>query len=95
MSTPARPDLKFASIDDMVADADRLRGGYARAGQWDLGMVLDHLAKTMSGPFAGGRSAPWPISAVVRAGVRRMVAKQTYPSVKIPRRRRAGKGGVG
>ena len=82
--TPARPDLKFASLDALVADADHLRAGYAKAGQWDLGMVLDHLAKAMSIPFAGGRSLPWPAGPIGRALVRRMVRKGRYPSVKLP-----------
>ena len=85
MSTPARPDLKFASIEAMVADADRLRRGYTRAGQWDLGMVLDHLAKTQDAPFAEDRrNLPWPTGAIARRMIRGMVRRQRYPSVKIP-----------
>lgn len=85
MSTPARPDLKFDTLDALVADADRLRAGYEKAGQWDLGMVLDHLNRTMSGPFGPGRNwVPWPATAAVRAAIHGMVRRGRYPSMKIP-----------
>ena len=85
MSTPARPDLKFDSMDAMLADAERLKtGGYEQAGQWTLGMVLDHLTKTMSVPFAPGRTLPWPASAIGRLVVHGFAKRDRYPSVKFP-----------
>ena len=85
MNTPARPGLKFDTLDAMLADVDRLRGGYTKAGEWDLGMILDHLAKTEEAAFAKGRwNLPWPMTAVIRTLVHGMVGRQKYPSFKIP-----------
>lgn len=41
-----RRSLRFANYDQMLAEADRLAGGYERAGEWSLGQVCDHLATT-------------------------------------------------
>lgn len=86
MGTPARPELRFDSIRAMRDDAERLRRvGYDKAGQWDLTMILDHLGKTMSGPFQEGqRNLPWPVGPIARRLVHRMVEKQTYPNLTIP-----------
>ena len=86
MSTPARPDLRFDSIAAMRADAEHLnRVGYDKAGEWDLAKILDHVAKTMSGPFREGeRNLPWPVGPIARRLVHRMVERGRYPSMKIP-----------
>lgn len=85
MSTPARPELKFDTIDAMLADAEHLRSaGYEQAGRWTLGMVLDHLTKAMSGPFGGGRNLPWPLSAAGRSLMHGMVRRGRYPAMKFP-----------
>src|SRR5688500_15178426 len=86
MSTPARPELKFDSIAAMRADVEHLRKvGYEKAGQWDLPMILDHLAKAMSGPFQEGAwNLPWPVGPVARRLVHRMVARGQYPRATIP-----------
>lgn len=86
MSHPARPDLKFDSLAAMRADVERLREvGYEKAGQWELPAMLDHLAKTLSGPFREGeRNLPWPVGPIARRLVHRMVEKGRYPNLKIP-----------
>lgn len=86
MSNPARPDLKFNCVDDLVSDAEKLRvGPYDRAGQWDLPMILDHLAKAMGGPFQPGvKNLPWPISAMGRFVMHRFAQRTTYPQIKFP-----------
>ncbi len=82
MSTPARPALKFDTLDALLADADRLRGGYEKAGRWELGMMLDHIAKMMSAPFvAGQRDMPAPAAAVARFCLRSMVRRSWYPTM--------------
>ena len=86
MGTPARPDLHFDSVDAMLADVEHLRRGYDKAGQWDLGMVLDHLAKSMSPPFAAGqKNLPWPVPSIARVMIAAMARRKTYPmGVTIP-----------
>ncbi len=86
MSKPARPDLKFNTVDEMIADAQALRAGpYDRAGQWDLAMILDHLAKAMGGPFAaGGKNLPWPAARIGRFVMHRFAQRTTYPAIQFP-----------
>jgi hypothetical protein len=85
MAKPARPELIFRSIDEMLADVARLRAGpYQKAGQWDLGMILDHLGKAMTVPPVDQKPVPWPINIVARALIRRMAKRQFYPPFKFP-----------
>ena len=51
-----RQELRFNSEDDVVADVNRLRRGYVRAGAWSLPQICCHLDKSMQyrmrpGPF--------------------------------------------
>ncbi len=49
-----RRTLRFASYDDILADAEALGArGYDRAGAWGLGQACDHLAKTMDRSLDG------------------------------------------
>jgi hypothetical protein len=86
MSTPARPDLRFQSLADLMADVNRLRSGpYDKAGQWDLGTMLDHLAKSLGAPFVEGRkNLPWPLGPVARFVIHRFARRTTYPSIELP-----------
>jgi hypothetical protein len=86
VSKPARPDLKFNCIDDLIADADQLRAGpYERAGQWDLAMILDHLAKSMGSPFKpGGKYFPWPARIIVQFAMGLFARRKMYPAIVIP-----------
>jgi hypothetical protein len=57
-----RRKLKFATIDEVVADADNLlRKGYEKVGNWDLGQVCLHLADWMRFPIGGFPKPPVPI----------------------------------
>jgi hypothetical protein len=85
MSKPARPELRFDTLDAMLADAERLALGYERAGQWELGTILDHLTKSLSTPFAPGqKNLPWPVAATLRFFMRAMVRRGRYPAIKFP-----------
>jgi hypothetical protein len=56
---PARRDLTFASLDEVVADAENLLAkGYDRAGNWDLAQVCLHLAEWMRFPVEGFPKMP-------------------------------------
>ncbi len=53
MTCERRP-LTFASLDEVVQDAERLlANGYDRAGTWDLAQVATHLAEWMRFPVEG------------------------------------------
>src|ERR1700761_3871933 len=86
MSKPARPDLKFDALDDLVAEVDRLRNKpYEKTGQWDLPMIVDHVAKQMNTPFTTGiKTVPWPIGPIVRFFFRLLAKRETYPHIKFP-----------
>lgn len=63
--------LTFRSYDDVLAEADALStGGYAKTGQWGLGQMCEHLAKTMERSLDGFPSRlPWPMRLVARTFV--------------------------
>ena len=47
-------DLELKNFDEVLAEAERLhRQCYARAGQWELAQVLDHLTYFMKGGLDG------------------------------------------
>jgi len=86
MAKPARPELIFHSVDEMIADAARLKlGPYEKAGQWDLAMILDHLGKAMRVPQPPEhKPVPWPLSVVARAFIHRLAKRKYYPQFKFP-----------
>ena len=46
-STPERRELSFASLNDVVAEAERLASGEVRTtGNHSFGQILEHLART-------------------------------------------------
>ncbi|MBM3980045.1 MAG: DUF1569 domain-containing protein [Planctomycetes bacterium] len=54
-----RRKLTFASLDDVVRDAENLQAkGYDRAGNWDLAQVCAHLAEWLSFPVVGFPKVP-------------------------------------
>jgi hypothetical protein len=62
MSTATRPQrrkLAFASLGEVVADAENLLAkGYDKAGNWDLAQVCGHLAEWMRFPIDGFPKLP-------------------------------------
>ena len=65
-----RRKLTFASLDEVVADAEKLlAGAYDRAGNWDLAQVAGHLANWLSYPVEGFPRVPLllrPVAWLVR-----------------------------
>jgi hypothetical protein len=77
---PERRKLTFASLDDVVRDAENLLAkGYDRAGNWDLAQVCSHLAEWMRFPVEGFPKVPLllrPVFWLMRATVgKKMRAK--------------------
>jgi hypothetical protein len=66
-----RRKLTFASLDEVVADAESLLAqGYDRAGNWDLAQVCGHLAEWMRFPLDGFPKLPLimrPVAWLVRS----------------------------
>lgn len=52
--TIARRQLTFATLDEVIADAERLLAtGYSATGKWDLSQVCRHLAEWLRFPVQG------------------------------------------
>lgn len=77
---PERRKLAFATLDDVVSDAEGLLAkGYEKAGNWDLAQVCFHLAEWLRFPLDGFPKVPLlirPVARLVRATMgRRLRAK--------------------
>jgi len=90
---PVRRKLRFETVDEAIAEAERLvaaerEGRLARAGNWSLGQALGHLATWVEFAFDGyppSVRAPLPVRLVLRALRGRMLAAGMRPGVRIPR----------
>jgi hypothetical protein len=89
--TATRRQLRFASLDDVVRDAETLLAkGYTKAGNWDLAQVCNHLSDWLSFPVDGFPKMPIflrPIFWVMRKTVGRKkfegyVRDQSFPPGK-------------
>src|SRR5579883_1504309 len=60
--------LLFRNYDDVLAEAERLAaGGYEKTGNWALGEVCDHIARTMERSLDGFSSRhPLPVRLIAR-----------------------------
>jgi hypothetical protein len=86
--TPERRKLSFKSLDEAVADAERLALGEVRTtGQHSFGQILEHLARSID--MATGRVAPPPLPVFMRIMlpfIRGMILKgPVKPGVKLPK----------
>ncbi len=51
-----RRELHFTSLDEILADAQRLAAGqYRQLGNWSLGQATTHLARTMKMSLDGAK----------------------------------------
>ena len=61
--TAERRQLKFASLDEAVRDAEQLlASGYEQAGNWDLTQCCHHLAVLMDYPIDGFPKFSFPLN---------------------------------
>jgi hypothetical protein len=61
-----RRTLNFALLDEVMPDVERLLAGHSTVGQWSLGQICNHLARTISGSVDGFPTlAPWLIRRTV------------------------------
>lgn len=89
--TTQRRHLRFETIDDALAEAERLvaaerAGRLDRAGNWSLGQALGHLATWTHFAFDGYPSAvraPLPVRVVLRLMRGRILAKGMPSGVRI------------
>lgn len=63
---PERRALKFASIDEILPDVERLLEGHVTVGKWTLGMMCNHLAATIRHSVEGFPfGLPWVVRRTV------------------------------
>jgi hypothetical protein len=90
---PQRRTLHFSTIDDALAEAERLvaaerEGRLDRAGNWALGQTLGHLATWASFALDGypdAVRAPWLVRAIARILKNRIITGGMRPGMKLGR----------
>lgn len=91
-STPAHRPLALRTLNDVVAEAERLAQAEAAGtlkahGNWSLGQTLGHLAAWMEYPYDGypeGVRAPWFVRIMARLLKRRLLSQPLKPGYRIP-----------
>jgi hypothetical protein len=88
-----RRDVHYNSLDDLLADAQRLTAGpHHTLGNWSLGMILGHLAQAVNMGIDGSSiHAPWPIR--VAAAVlmkKRFLRGPIRPGFQLPKKAQGG-----
>src|SRR4051794_21925733 len=86
---PSRRALRFASLDQVMPDVDRLLEGHTTVGRWSLGQICSHLSKTICYTVEGfPTKAPWLVRKTVGPLiVRRILATGRFPEgIKLPKR---------
>ncbi|MGE0605679.1 MAG: DUF1569 domain-containing protein [Pirellulales bacterium] len=83
-----RRQLHFDTLDDIVAELDRLEGQPLRSlGNWTVGQNLSHLAAVMNAAIDGADfKAPWIIRLLVPLFKRKLLAGPMPPGFKLPKR---------
>lgn len=88
-SVQGRRNVRYRSLDDILADAESLRaGGYDRLGNWSLGQVSSHLANVLNMGIDGGVfSLPSPLQALIRLFMKETFLEKTAkPGFKLPKK---------
>lgn len=80
-----RREVHFRTIDDILADAERLTAGPMRQlGNWSVGQATSHLARTQKMSLDGDPArAPLPIRMLIKFVKRRILTKGMKPGFKL------------
>ena len=86
-SVTGRRQLHFDSLDDILADVERLNQGQVKTlGNWSPGQVLRHLTIVMTGSMDGFRNRPpWFIRLLGKVMKRRMLTKPMSAGFQLPK----------
>ncbi len=77
MINPKRRALRFANLNEVMPEVDRLLAGYTTVGSWSLGQICNHLTASLRMSIEGfGVRAPW----VVRTTIGRLAKRQVLGS---------------
>lgn len=80
--TVTRREINYATLDDVLADAERLVAANAStSGNWSLGQILEHVATVMDKTLDGFETTPpLPVRLVGRWFLKNRFLKQGMPS---------------
>ena len=85
----ARREVRYASFEEVLADAQKLTSGNAQTvGNWSLGQILQHLAKTMDASIDGTEmKVPWIMRTFFKMILNKdkMMREPLKPGFKIPK----------
>jgi hypothetical protein len=81
-----RRALKYASLQEVLADAERLsRGNIKALGNWSAGQIYRHLAITMNNSIDGfDNKAPWYLRAMARLFKKKLLCGPMPPGYQLP-----------
>lgn len=87
-STPARRTLRYANLDEILADAEQLSKQKLRTiGRWTYPQILEHLAKSVTASIDGyGFQAPWFARVLIAPLVKNSIlSKGMRPGFTLPK----------
>jgi len=74
---PARRELAFSSLDQVMPEVDRLLAGYSKVGNWSLGQMCNHLTSGITGSVEGfPLQAPWLLRKTLGRRIIRGILKE-------------------
>lgn len=81
-----RRQLKFNSLDDILADAERCASeNYRPLGNWSAAQIFEHLARVMNGTIDGlPFTVPWIVRMVLKLFKRRFINGPMSPGFTLP-----------
>jgi hypothetical protein len=81
-----RRNLNYASLDELLADADRMSAGPVKAlGNWSAGQIFRHLARAFNASIDGFTvTFPWYLCVLARVFRKKLVAGPMPPGFKLP-----------
>lgn len=89
--TPGRRSLRFRTINDVLADMDRIvaaeeAGTLRQSGNWTAGQAFGHIAAWMNYAYDGYPfKVPWFIRLILRIRVRKYLRDGLPTGVRIPK----------
>lgn len=87
-TVPGRRELTFASLDEVVADAEKLVASPSTKmlGNWPLSQLLTHLTTAINGSIDGtSAKAPWFIRLIGPLMKGRFLRNKMSPGFKLPK----------
>ena len=86
--TCSRREVDYHSLDDIVADAERLvAAGASTSGNWSVGRILEHIARVMDMSIDGSEiKVPWLVRFIMsKIMKKRFLRNKMMPGYKIGR----------